>query len=122
MQNVVRRVKFSTRSRQLGHPPLSRFSVRTKQGTALLLAGTAVFSATAGYLLTNRYSEKPSTSSATNLENARYGTPEDFRNAIEELKVAFPKPGAVSDDPVVVAPYGFSQNDYHPGGSDSRPW
>jgi len=130
MQNVVRRVKFSTRSRELCYPP-SRFSVRTyatvngpprqtKQRTALLLAGTAIFSATTGYLLANRCSEKPG-STATDLENTRYGTPEDFRKAIEELKAAFPEPGAVSDDPVVVTPYGFSQNDYHPGGP-ARSW
>ena len=128
MQNVVRRVKFSTKGRQLCYPP-NRFSVRTyatvngsrktKQHTALLFVGTAVFSATAGYLA-NRDSEKFG-SSVTDLENTRYGTPEDFRKAIEELKAAFPGPGAVSDDPVVVAPYGFSQNDYHPSWS-ARSW
>jgi D-lactate dehydrogenase (cytochrome) len=80
------------------------------------LAGTAVLSATAGYLLANRETEKPG-GSATDLNNTRYGTAEDFRKAIEELKATFPEPGAVYDDPVVVAPYGFSQNDYHPSES-----
>ena len=125
MQNAIRRVKVSTKSQPLYRPP-SRLSVRayatlhgsslrTKQRTALLLAGTAVCSAAAGYLLANSEQEKPG-SLTTDLKNTRYGTPEDFRKAIEELKTAFPESGAVSDDPVVVAPYGFSQNDYHPGG------
>jgi hypothetical protein len=126
MQNAVRRVKFSTKSQPLCRPP-NRLFVRTygtangtprqtKQRTALLLAGTAVLSATAGYILAARGMDRPG-SSATDLENTRYGTPEDFHKVVEELKAAFPEVGAVSDDPVVVAPYGFSQNDYHPGGS-----
>ena len=132
MQNAVRRVKFS-RKIQLRRPP-NRLSVRTRaystvtngsprqttKCTALLLAGTAALSAAAGYLLANRETER-SSGSVADLDNTRYGTPEDFRKAIEELKVVFPKPGAVSDDPVVVAPYGFSQNDYHPGGSARSP-
>ena len=125
MQNAARRVKFSTKSQPLCRLP-SRLSVKTrtfatatgsqqaKKCTKLLLASTAVLSATAGYLLANCETEK-SGGSATDLSDTRYGTAEDFRKAIEELKAAFPNHGAVSDDPVVVAPYGFSQNDYHPG-------
>ena len=126
MQNAARRVKFSTKSQPLCRFP-SRLSVKTrafatatgspqqaKKCTKLLLASTAVLSATAGYLLANCETEK-SGGSTTDLNNTRYGTTEDFRKAIEELKAAFPNHGAVSDDPVVVAPYGFSQNDYHPG-------
>ena len=126
MQNAVRRVKFSTKSQPLCRFP-SRLSVKTrafatatgspqqaKKCTKLLLGSTAVLSATAGYLLANCKTEK-SGGSATDLSDTRYGTAEDFRKAIEELKAAFPNHGAVSDDPVVVAPYGFSQNDYHPG-------
>lgn len=124
MQNAARRVKFSTKSWQSCRPP-SRLPVgrtyatatglprQSTQHTALLLAGTAVLSAAAGYLLAIRETEKLDGSGT--VFNARYGTPGDFRRAIEELKTTFPEPGAVSDDPVVVAPYGFSQNDYHPG-------
>ena len=93
--------------------------LRTNRHTGLLLASTTVLSATAGYLLVNREADKLD-SPATESSGAQYGTSEDFRNAIEELRAVFPEPGAVSDDPVVVAPYGFSQNDYHPGES-SRP-
>lgn len=67
-----------------------------------------------GYFLANRRAEKFG-SSGIDLANTQYGAPGDFLKAIEELKATFPEPGAVSDDPVVVAPYGFSQNDYHPG-------
>ena len=84
------------------------------------MASTAVLSAAAGYLLANSTAEKID-SPTVDLGSAQYGTPEDFRKAIEELNATFPKPGAVSDDPVVVAPYGFSQNDYHPGKSSQPP-
>ena len=58
------------------------------------------------YLLENREIGKPG-SLETDLKNARYNTPEDFRKAMEELKATFPEFGAVSDDPVVVVPHGF---------------
>ncbi|KAF9649463.1 hypothetical protein BDM02DRAFT_3230234 [Thelephora ganbajun] len=51
---------------------------------------------------------------ASGLDNPRYGSPKDFRKAIEELKATFSEPGAVSDDPEVLRPYGFSENDRHP--------
>jgi len=127
MQSVARRVRFSTKSQRSYRPP-SRLFVgktyatvagspqQTKRHAALFLASTAVLSATAGYLLANWRTEKIG-GPGIDLGNTRYGTPEDFRKAIEELKTTFPEHGAVSDDPVVVAPYGFSQNDYHPGKS-----
>lgn len=93
-----------------------------RQSTTLLLVGIAVFSATSGYLLATYESQKsgrtreteegPRTSSP---DDPQYGTTKDFRQAIEELKATFPKPGAVSDDPDTLGPYGFSESDYHPG-------
>ena len=59
------------------------------------------------YLLENREIGEPG-GLATDLKNARYNTPEDFRKAMKESKATFPEFGAVSDDPVVVVPYGFS--------------
>ena len=59
------------------------------------------------YLLENREIGKPG-SLATDLKNARCNTPEDFRKAMKESKVTFPEFGAVSDDQIVVVPYGFS--------------
>lgn len=95
---------------------------RGKNAT-LLLAGTALLSATSGYLLATYETQKsgstrgPGETPAFCLDNRRYGTAEDFRDAIKELKATFRKPGAVSDDPEVLGPYGFSENDYHPGNS-----
>ena len=85
-----------------------------RQNTTLLLAGTAFLSATSGYLLAAYEHQKPE-AHGSGIGNAQYGTAKDFCNATEELKAAFPEPGAVSDDPKVLEPYGFSENDYHPG-------
>lgn len=85
------------------------------------MAGTALLSATSGYLLaTHEFQKSGSTreteeTGASGLESPQYGTANDFRKAIEQLKATFPEPGAVSDDPDVLGPYGFSENDYHPG-------
>ena len=82
------------------------------------MAGTALASVTSGYLFANyefRRSRKVTEASASGFNNQPYGTAKDFRDAIGELKAMFPKPGAVSDDPEVLAPYGFSENDHHPG-------
>ena len=88
---------------------------------SLLLAGTALLSVTSGYLLAT-YGPRESGKTrevaevrVPSLDNPQYGTAKDFRDAIEELKATFPEPGAVSDDPEVLKPYGFSENDYHPG-------
>jgi len=86
-----------------------------------LLIGTAILSATSGYLLATHKLQKIGSVRGTEetgvpgVGNPRYGTANDFREAIEELKTTFPEPGVVFDDPDVVAPYGFSENDYHPG-------
>ena len=96
-------------------------SQQTPRNVTLLLAGTVLLSATSGYLLATYGSQgSGSTAGATRvrvpgLDNPRYGIAKDFRDAIEELKTTFPEPGAVSDDPEVLKPYGFSENDYHPG-------
>jgi hypothetical protein len=134
MHNVVRRAGFPTKrfpsscpTRQLSlkrtYTTGSRHSkqVPRRQYTTSLLVGTALLSATSGYLLATYESQKAGSTReteeacASSLENPQYGTAKDFREAIEELKEIFPKPGAVSDEPDVLGPYGFSENDYHPG-------
>ena len=130
MHNVVRRAGFPTKSfpsscptRQLSLKKTSTTGSRhvpRRQYTTSLLAGTALLSATSGYLLAAYESQKSGSTRetekvcASSLENPQYGTTKDFREAIEELKATFPKSGAVSDDPDVLGPYGFSENDYHP--------
>jgi D-lactate dehydrogenase (cytochrome) len=44
----------------------------------------------------------------------QYGSPEDFKQAIKELKACLPG-DAVSTDPDVLYEHGYSENDYHPG-------
>ena len=47
--------------------------------------------------------------------NNSYGSVEDFKKAIDELRAAFPGEDTVSTDPEVLSTHGFSDNDYHPG-------
>lgn len=87
----------------------------------LLLAGAALLGATSGYLLATYEFRKsgstrgPSEARTYGVDTPQYGTAKDFREAVKELKATFPEPGAVSDDPEVLKPYGISENDYHPG-------
>ena len=126
MQNAVRRVGLLSK----GFPPSSltrRLFLRRahsasgpsqqapwRQNAGLVLTGTALLSATAGYLLA-AYGSQKSEVDESSLDYPQYGTAKDFRDAIEELKATFPKPGAVSDDPRVLEPYGSTDADRHPG-------
>ena len=49
----------------------------------------------------------------------RYGSHEDVKKAIDELRAAFPDEKAVSTDPEVVKTYGSSPNSYHPASPHS---
>ncbi|KAI0080145.1 hypothetical protein K474DRAFT_1638149 [Panus rudis PR-1116 ss-1] len=51
--------------------------------------------------------------------NDKYGSPEDFRRAVQDLKDTFPEGDIVSTDIEVLEYHGFSENDYHPGSSPS---
>ena len=126
MQRVVRSAGFRLNcfSRQIStkrsYTTGSNVSQQIRRGhnATLLLAGTALLSVTSGYFL-GAYECQRSRGAeevcASNSEHQRYGSATDFRKAIEELKATFPAPGAVSDDPEVLGPYGFSENDHHPG-------
>jgi hypothetical protein len=80
---------------------------------AALVAGS-ILSGFLGYSLA-RYTE-----SSSNIAPApdgfaqKYGTREDFKKAIEEMRNIF-SAEAVSTDPEVLGPYGYSENDYHSG-------
>ena len=131
MQRVVRHASLSSKSLPLNYPArriLSKRAYTTAsessqqiprgQHTTLLLAGTALLSATCGYFLATYKSPNSSGTEEVHTpgrDNQQYGTARDFREAIKELKATFPKPGAVSDDPEVLEPYGFSEHDHHPG-------
>ncbi len=47
--------------------------------------------------------------------NRQYGSPEDFKKAIEELRTLFPGEDAVTTDVEDLEAHGYSENDYHPG-------
>ena len=48
--------------------------------------------------------------------NTQYGSPEEFKKAIEELRVLFAgDEDAVTTDVEDLEDHGFSENDYHPG-------
>lgn len=51
--------------------------------------------------------------------NDKYGSLEDFSQAIEILRIRLPE-DAVSTDPDVLEVHGFSENDYHPGMGNSK--
>ena len=63
-----------------------------------------------GYAIA-RYTQEPPVSKAA---EPKFGTPEDFNRAIEELKRALGK-DSVSTDREDLFIHGFSANDYHPG-------
>ena len=134
MLNAVRRIWFPTKSfssnylcRRLLSKRVHIITARpfrwAPQGrnTALVLVGTVLLSATSGYFLATHELQKSGSTGRTEEahefgpDNSQYGTANDFRKAIEELRETFPEPAAVSDDPDVLGPYGFSENDYHPG-------
>ena len=57
---------------------------------------------------------EPTVSSPIKLNN-KYGSPEDFQRAIQELRDSFANKDAVSTDPDDLHTHGYSENDYHPG-------
>jgi D-lactate dehydrogenase (cytochrome) len=76
-------------------------------GVAATLGATALYS---------RASEPPAAASGVAPTHSvpEYGTPEDFKNAIAELRAALPE-DMVTDDEEDLQQHGFSANDYHPG-------
>jgi D-lactate dehydrogenase (cytochrome) len=48
-------------------------------------------------------------------ESPQFGSPRDFKKAIQELQSTFPTNDKVSVDPDDLYIHGFSPNDHHPG-------
>jgi hypothetical protein len=88
----------------------STANTTTTFNPALVVAGSIV-SAGLGYYLARSQQES---SSIQSTSKPKYGSPEDFKKAISELRSVLGDE-AVSTDPEVVGPYGYSENDYHPG-------
>jgi len=79
-------------------------------GLCAFAGGTAVGAAWPLF----RDREQPASASGL---NDKYGSPEDFQRAIQELRDTFPDQDTVSTDPDDLHVHGYSENDYHPGSS-----
>jgi hypothetical protein len=82
---------------------------------ALFLVAT-VASGIAGYTIAHAQqalTPTPTKSDAT--QEPQYGSPEEFKRGIEDLKQAFPSDDIVSTDSEDLHHHGFSVYDYHPG-------
>lgn len=49
------------------------------------------------------------------VQGPQFGSPEDFKKGIDDLRQAFPSENTVSTDPEDLHHHGFSIYDYHPG-------
>jgi hypothetical protein len=88
-----------------------------------LLVGVGAGGALTGYLLAPHTESAPAQTPAAVARRAasptaapRFGSPEDFRTAIAELRAAFDgREDAVTIDEDVLRTHGFSEGDYLPG-------
>lgn len=76
--------------------------------------GSAFSGAAAYFYATSQADGVSATAAGADLNN-KYGSPEDFEKAIEELKQLFPGDEIVTTDPVALEEHGMSVNDYHEG-------
>ncbi|CAE6450701.1 unnamed protein product [Rhizoctonia solani] len=87
----------------------------------LALAGTAIVAGSVGYGVAQEPQHDHRSSyrrRITELPN-KYGSDEDFRRGIEELRSHFTEPGTFSINPDVLHEHGFSVNSYHEGAPHS---
>ncbi|KAG8709238.1 hypothetical protein FRC09_000785 [Ceratobasidium sp. 395] len=88
----------------------------------LVLAATAGLAGTVGYNLAIQISQYDYRSSyqrrITDLPD-KYGSEEDFRRGIAELRAHFTEPGTFTTDPEALHEHGFSLNSYHDGAPHS---
>ncbi|KAG8729026.1 hypothetical protein FRC12_021307, partial [Ceratobasidium sp. 428] len=88
----------------------------------LVLAATAGLAGTVGYNLATQISQYDYRSSyqrrITDLPD-KYGSEEDFRRGIAELRAHFTEPGTFTTDPEALHEHGFSLNSYHDGAPHS---
>lgn len=97
--------------------------VKMSSAIILCLAGSI-----AGFLVATNYDTLKSTFFSTDSDsdeyftNPKFGSPEDFKRAIAELRAAFSdEDDAVTTDPHDLHDHGFSVNDYLPGEQIIRP-
>ncbi|KAM5538581.1 hypothetical protein V8D89_007610 [Ganoderma adspersum] len=80
--------------------------------------GSAFSGAAAYFYATSQPDAASSTAAGAELNN-KYGTPEDFKKAIEELQQLFPGDETVTTDPIALEEHGMSVNDYHEASNPS---
>ncbi|EIW51562.1 uncharacterized protein TRAVEDRAFT_61639 [Trametes versicolor FP-101664 SS1] len=81
--------------------------------------GAALSGGLAYYLATPGRDEASARNRAGADLNAQYGSPEDFKKAIAELRGVFADADAVTTDVEDLEEHGFSENDYHPSSHPS---
>ncbi|KAG8708823.1 hypothetical protein FRC08_018698, partial [Ceratobasidium sp. 394] len=113
----VQRLSTSSRTFATSHAPPKRRLART-----LALATTAALAGTVGYNLAAQTAQNDHRSSyqrrTTELPD-KYGSEEDFRRGIAELRAHFTEPGTFTTDPDALYEHGFSLNSYHHGAPHS---
>jgi hypothetical protein len=118
---VVRRLNSSTRNFNTSGQSESLSNVngnvvgKSTSRTLLLLASIA--SGIAGYAIATKSASSLATHPPNDAQEPQYGTPADFKKAIEELRLVFPK-DSVSTDPDTLYVHGFSNYDYHAGANN----
>ncbi|KAF8599623.1 hypothetical protein BDV93DRAFT_526004 [Ceratobasidium sp. AG-I] len=88
---------------------------------ALALAATAALAGTVGYTIAQESRSDHRSSyrrRSAELPN-NYGSDEDFRRGIAELRAHFTEPGTFTTDPDALHAHGFSLNSYHDGAPHS---
>jgi hypothetical protein len=103
----------TTGSGQLLSKTIDNGSGRTTFRTLWLF--TSIASGIAGYAIATYSTSTLAADSPTDVREPQFGTPTDFKKAIEELRLIFPSEDSVSTDSDDLYVHGFSEYDYHPG-------
>ena len=112
----TRAAKSSWFSRVIKRPAFvrqfsSQGSPASKKSSQLLLF-TSLTAGLVGFTVAKSLPTNPTTESH---HATQFGSSDDFKKAIQELKSTFSADDKVSTDPDVLHVHGFSTNDYHPG-------
>ena len=108
---LLNRTPFQAQLRQAFSTSAGRSSTRSWTWTAAALLAFSGASGFVGYQLALK---RTITVDVTASSKSRFGSKQDYENAIHELKALFPG-NAASTDADVLLVHGFSLNDYHPG-------
>lgn len=77
---------------------------------------TSLTAGLVGFTISKSVSSPASpTTEGHKYESIRFGSSDDLKKAIQELKSTFPTDDKVSTDPDDLRVHGFSPNDHHPG-------